>query len=187
MKALPFLCTERCHGRTIAEYSYADGSVDRPHLPWHMPREFWDMYPPTEEIELPKHQESPTNMPPIAFTYSFRDILRLAHLLHLLPFVAVLSSNVVSRYECDGQTQLVAFNESVPIPFPKGVMNGSTHAGAGRGCTDAECVPPPNVTKSLRKGYYASVTYTDHLVGMLLDKLVALKHENDTVVGLIGE
>jgi hypothetical protein len=39
------------------------------HLPWHMPREFWDMYPPTEEIDLPKHQESPTDMPPIAFTY----------------------------------------------------------------------------------------------------------------------
>ena len=46
---------------------------------------------------------------------------------------------------------------------------------------------PPNVTRSLRKGYYASVTYTDHLVGMLLDKLAALGHEDDTVVGLIGE
>lgn len=92
-----------------------------------------------------------------------------------------------TRYECDGQTQLVAFNESVPIPFPKGVMNGSTQAGAGRGCADeGECVPPPNITRSLRKGYYASVSYTDHLVGMLLDKLVELKHEDDTVVGLIG-
>ena len=46
---------------------------------------------------------------------------------------------------------------------------------------------PPNVTRSLRKGYYASVTYTDHLVGMLLDKLAALGHEDDTVVGLIGD
>ena len=30
--------------------------IHRPHLPWHMPRAFWDMYPPTEEIDLPKHQ-----------------------------------------------------------------------------------------------------------------------------------
>ena len=42
--------------------------IHRPHLPWHMPRQFWDMYPPTEEIALPKHEESPTGMPPIAFT-----------------------------------------------------------------------------------------------------------------------
>ena len=31
------------------------------------------------------------------------------------------------------------------------------------------------------------MTYTDHLVGMLLDKLAALGHEDDTVVGLIGD
>lgn len=124
-----------------------------------MPRKFWDMYPPTEEIALPAHQESPKDMPPIAFTY-----------------------------ECDGQTQLIAFNDSVPIPFPTGVMNGTTPAGAGRGCADGgACTPPPNITRSLRKGYYASVTYTDFLVGMLLDKLEELQHENDTVVGLIGD
>lgn len=103
--------------------------------------------------------------------------------LRCAPFVCCVDC-MVSRYECDGQTQLVAFNESVPIPFPKGVMNGTEPAGAGRGCADAgECVPPPNVTRSLRKGYYASVTYTDHLVGMLLDKLKELNHEDDTVVG----
>ena len=27
----------------------------RPHLPWNIPQRFWDMYPPTEEIDLPLH------------------------------------------------------------------------------------------------------------------------------------
>ena len=108
-------------------------------------------------------QRSPAGMPPVAFTY-----------------------------ECDGRTELCAFNETVPIPFPSGpgMINRSDGepAGAGRGCADgAACVPPPNVTRSFRKGYYASVTYADHLVGMLLDKLEQLKREDDTVVGLIGD
>lgn len=51
--------------------------IHRPHLPWHMPRQFWDMYPPTEEIPLPKHQESPKGMPPIAFTYECDGQLKL--------------------------------------------------------------------------------------------------------------
>eukprot|EP01043_Picozoa_sp_COSAG02_P008192 COSAG02_NODE_258_length_26815_cov_12.034998_9_plen_429_part_00 len=135
--------------------------IHRPHLPWHMPREFWDMYPPTEEIDLPMHQHSPVGMPPVAFTY-----------------------------ECDGRTELCAFNDSVPIPFPSGIINSSSGlpAGAGRGCIDgAACVPPPNITRSFRKGYYASVSFADHLVGMLLDKLEDLKQANNTVVGLIGD
>ena len=71
------------------------------------------------------------------------------------------------------------FDKQVPIPFPTGLMNGTLPF--------APNVPPPNVTRSLRKGYYASVTYTDHLVGMLLDKLEALGHADDTIVGLIGD
>jgi hypothetical protein len=41
----------------------------RPHLPWNVPRKFWDMYPATEDIALPTHQSAPSGMPPIAFTY----------------------------------------------------------------------------------------------------------------------
>ena len=61
----------------------------RPHLPWHVPRKFWDMYPPTEEVALPKHETAPAGMPPIAFTY-----------------------------ECDGKTSMKAFDKSAPIPYP---------------------------------------------------------------------
>ena len=31
------------------------------------------------------------------------------------------------------------------------------------------------------------MTYTDYLVGLLLDKLTELKHDDDTVVALIGD
>ena len=41
----------------------------RPHLPWNMPKKFWDMYESTEKIDLPVHEAAPEGMPPIAFTY----------------------------------------------------------------------------------------------------------------------
>lgn len=82
-----------------------------------------------------------------------------------------------SQYECDGQTSLTAFNTTVPIPFPAGLDPAHPEPD----------VPPPNMTRTLRKGYYASVTYTDWLVGRLLNKLVELRHDDDTVVALIGD
>lgn len=42
--------------------------IHRPHLPWNIPQRFWDMYPPTEQIDLPLHEAGPKDMPPIAFT-----------------------------------------------------------------------------------------------------------------------
>ncbi len=113
----------------------------RPHLPWNVPQKFWDMYPATEDIALPKHEEAPKGMPPIAFTY-----------------------------EMDGKVNLTSFNDECPIPFP----DGSTRA-------------PDNMTRSLRKGYYAAVSFTDSLIGELLDKLEALGKKDDTVVALIGD
>ena len=99
------------------------------------------MYPPTGQLDLPKHEAAPEGMPPIAFTY-----------------------------ECDGATQLRCINSSTPVPYPP-----------------ASTAPPDNITRTLRKGYYAAVSWTDYLIGLLLDKLDELGHTNDTVVALIGE
>ena len=172
--------------------------IHRPHLPWHMPREFWDMYPPTEEIDLPKHQRSPTGKETAVLSAFCIKILILPRQAWRKRSRETSENNTVYAgmppvaftYECDGRTELCAFDETVPIPFPSGIINGSSGqpAGAGRGCADgAACVPPPNITRSFRKGYYASVSYADYLVGLLLDKLQALQHEEDTVVGLIGD
>ena len=128
--------------------------IHRPHLPWHMPRQFWDMYPPTEEIALPKHEKSPTGMPPIAFTCAHHSPFCSRHCPPALSPEPKREGILLRRLhlrsdgrcclradECDGQTQLVAFNSSVPIPFPSGVMNGSSPAGAGRGCAEPACTP----------------------------------------------
>jgi len=113
----------------------------RPHLPWNIPRKYWDMYPSTEEIALPKHEVGPTDMPPIAFTY-----------------------------ECDGKTSLKCFGESHKIPYPA-----------------ANTSLPHNTTRSFRKAYYAAVTFTDSLIGELLDTLDSEGLADDTVVALIGD
>lgn len=110
----------------------------RPHLPWHIPEEMWDLYP--EEVPLPKHQEAPKGMPPIAFTY-----------------------------ELDGKTTVDDLGNSYPIPFPH---NDTL---------------PPNATRDMRRAYYAAVSYTDHLIGILLDRLDSAGLTDDTVVALIGE
>ena len=63
--------------------------IHKPHLPWVFPQEFWDLYPPTEEIDLPEHEAAPEGMPPIAFTY-----------------------------EIDGKSELLALNQSYKTPYP---------------------------------------------------------------------
>jgi iduronate 2-sulfatase len=113
----------------------------RPHLPWNVPRKFWDMYPNTEDIALPSHEAAPKDMPPIAFTY-----------------------------ECDGKTSLNCFGESHPIPFPA-----------------ANTSLPDNATRSFRKAYYAAVSWTDSLIGELLDTLEREGLRESTVVALIGD
>lgn len=113
----------------------------RPHLPWNCPRQFWDEYPVTESISLPKYESAPEGMPPIAFTY-----------------------------ECDGQTEIGCFDKSYKIPFPA-----------------ANTALPHNVTRSFRKAYYACVTFTDYLIGKLLDKIEAVGRAKDTIIALVGD
>ena len=44
-----------------------------------------------------------------------------------------------------------------------------------------------NMTRSYRRGYYASVSWTDYLIGQLLDALDDAKVASNTVVALIGD
>ena len=43
----------------------------KPHLPFFAPSKYYDMYPSSEEIELPKNPNAPTDIPPIAWSTSF--------------------------------------------------------------------------------------------------------------------
>ena len=42
----------------------------KPHLPFYAPSKYYDMYPPADEIPLPKNSDAPTGMPPIAWSVS---------------------------------------------------------------------------------------------------------------------
>ena len=46
---------------------------------------------------------------------------------------------------------------------------------------------PPAVTKSLRRAYYASVSFTDHNVGLVLDALEKEGYAENTVVSFWGD
>ena len=46
---------------------------------------------------------------------------------------------------------------------------------------------PENLTKAMRRGYYAAVSYTDWLTGNLLDALDATGLANSTVVTIMGD
>lgn len=113
----------------------------RPHLPWNVPTKFWDMYGPTENVSLPVYESAPRDMPSIAFTY-----------------------------ECDGKTEVIALDDTAPIPYPS-----------------ASTALPPNMTKTLRRGYFSSVSWTDYLIGELLTELDKSGVANETIVVLIGD
>jgi arylsulfatase A-like enzyme len=51
----------------------------RPHLPFYAPTEYYDLYPPSEQIPLPDNPDAPTGMPDIAWSTKgelrgYRDI-----------------------------------------------------------------------------------------------------------------
>ena len=54
----------------------------KPHLPFYAPSKYYDLYPPTQQIELPMNPNAPKGMPDIAFSVwgemrSYKDIYPL--------------------------------------------------------------------------------------------------------------
>lgn len=77
---------------------------------------------------------------------------------------------IAFTYEVDGRTYLRAFNTTAPVPFPSG-----------------DTRPADNLTRTLRKGYMAAVSWTDHLIGRLLDGLETRGVAERTIVALLGD
>ncbi|MEM8954328.1 MAG: sulfatase-like hydrolase/transferase, partial [Verrucomicrobiota bacterium] len=106
----------------------------RPHLPFVVPRQYWDLYDP-ESIELTSQttfpKDYPTGVPAMNTMYELRDYMDYA---------------------------------DTP-PAGKGLLTLAQQ-------------------RELRHGYYASVSYIDFLVGLLLDELDDLDLTDNTIVVL---
>ena len=57
---------------TIPQYfkEFLATGFHKPHLPFYAPSKYYDMYPPADEIPLPKNPDAPTCIPPIAWSVS---------------------------------------------------------------------------------------------------------------------
>ena len=57
----------------------------KPHLPFHVPSSFYDMYPPTSEIELAANPNADPKMPPIAWSDSREIKAYIDNIIYNLP------------------------------------------------------------------------------------------------------
>eukprot|EP00750_Incisomonas_marina_P016631 INCI19240.1.p1 GENE.INCI19240.1~~INCI19240.1.p1 ORF type:complete len:864 (+),score=97.74 INCI19240.1:84-2594(+) len=82
---------------------------------------------------------------------------------------------IAMPYSMDGLVSPYVFAKKYPV------------TAASTGCPRCSVRWPNNVTRTLRKGYYAAVTWVDHLLGEVLDELDVLGRTNDTVIAWLGD
>ncbi|MGE3777316.1 MAG: sulfatase, partial [Pirellulaceae bacterium] len=102
----------------------------RPHLPFSVPKLYWDRYDP-QRLPLPRYEQPPVDA----------------------PRVAGKTNSELANYE--------------PVP-PDGTVTG-------------------DLVRQLIHGYYASVSYVDTQIGIVLDELDRLKLADNTIVVLWGD
>jgi arylsulfatase A-like enzyme len=90
-------------------------------------------------------------------------------------------------------------HERPPVGMPPIAWNKGLGTHALDSYTDADRSPahafsngswvafPFNLTKAMRRGYYAAVSYTDHNIGRVLDALAASPAAANTVVAIMGD
>ena len=135
----------------------------RPHLPFHFPAAFnstyniWEAYGPAADIAVP------------------RGAAR--HAPAGMPGIAF-------TYEMDGRTHVAVNHTNSPIPGPDVPAPGNT---SDLWCPYCGPTLPDWQAQLMRKAYYASVSWVDHLVGRLMAKLEELGHADDTVIAFVGD
>ena len=106
----------------------------RPHVPWMMPKHFWDLYDNKSAVPPPLHVQRPLNSPDIAFHNQ-----------------GVFDNTDHKSY--------------LPMPSPI----------------------PTDIQQAVRRAYFASVSFTDYNIGLVLDALDRLELSNSTIVVLHGD
>eukprot|EP00038_Savillea_parva_P012108 m.202282 g.202282 ORF g.202282 m.202282 type:complete len:681 (+) comp21720_c0_seq1:202-2244(+) len=106
------------HGQTPRPFFLATG-FHRPHLPWIAPSEFYDLYPPADQLPGPTHPNVPDGMPPVAWHQSFgnainrplpsnRTLLARRGLYATMSYVDSLVGEVLTELDQLGLTQNTA-------------------------------------------------------------------------------
>lgn len=87
----------------------------------------------------------------------------------------------------DRKKLALANNHFVPQNAPRQSLHEWNELRSGYGGMPEEGPVSDELARILIHGYYASVSYTDKLIGDLLDELESLEMEEDTIVILIGD
>ena len=131
--------------------------IHKPHLPFHFP----EVFPDGRNIWK---------------AYSDEDIALPKH-----EVAPKGMPGIAFTYELDGKTEFYVLDEQVAIPGPD-----QTNSSGGP-CPFCGPKLPDNATRTMRKGYYSAVSWTDYCMGQLLGELERLGHKDDTVVALVGD
>ena len=113
--------------------------INKPHLPFVVPEEFYDLYP-MESIGLPTNPYAPVDMPIIAWSNYMK--------------------NELQRYQ-----DLASYG-----------LTG-----------DINETMPEDLVKTLRRAYYAAMSYADDLIGQILNQLEESGFANDTIIALLSD
>ena len=81
----------------------------------------------------------------------------------------------------------LASNPHKPAGAPRNAMHNWNELRDGYSGMPREGAMPDDIARTLIHGYYASTTYTDAMVGRLLDAMEELEMIDDTVVILMGD
>lgn len=143
----------------------------RPHLSYRAPKRFFEQYR-TEEMPLPKHRMPSPTAPPISYSHSCVEDTRAGK----------------EQEEDDGMGGAIyaaddpAAKSCVPL-----VVNRTVPEFNGTATSYIEINTNDTAVRELRRAYYAAVSFTDHVVGRLLDGLKQLSLDTSTVVTFIGD
>lgn len=151
----------------------------KPHLPFIVPQEFYDIYP-KESIELTPNNYAPVDMPKVAYaSYELQgeersndNSERHQRFLLMRRSEATIYNNNISSYLLVVASLLIAGYADVAETNFTGQVN--------------ETLDDAKALEEVR-GYQAAVSYTDHNVGVLLDTLKDLNLWDNTIVVFWGD
>ena len=134
----------------------------KPHLPWDAPKEFFDLYPDEENIDLPFNPYIPEDMPESAWS-GFKGLL---------------------QYEdCSPEGSGIPNIGEANVTYP----DSKVRANFSKNTFDISPVSVLCQKRELRRAYYAAISFMDHQVGRVLSAIEEAGLADNTVVMFVGD